>query len=117
MGARSRRKTVPFAAAFIFLTLSGFGQAAKSDAADVKNGGGSSMTAPACWHKLDAGPFSILAPPNWEFHQLAGVDSYVGEFVGDGVVLTFDFGGYSKGYIKKGQEVRECHRKKSHWRA
>ena len=75
------------------------------------------MTAPACWHKLDAGPFSILAPPNWEFHQLAGVDSYVGEFVGDGVVLTFDFGGYSKGYIKKGQEVRECHRKKSHWRA
>jgi len=47
------------------------------------------------WHKLDAGPFSILAPPGWEFHQLTGVDSYVGEFVGDGLVLTFDFGGYS----------------------
>lgn len=47
------------------------------------------------WHKVDAGPFSILAPPGWEFHQLQGVDSYVGEFVGDGVVLTFDFGGYS----------------------
>ena len=66
-----------------------------------KHGGGSSITTPARWHKLDAGPFSILAPPNWEFHQLAGVDSYVGEFVGDRVVLTFDFGGYSKGYIKK----------------
>jgi len=47
------------------------------------------------WHKVDAGPFSILAPSGWEFHQLEGVDSYVGEFVGDGVVLTFDFGGYS----------------------
>jgi hypothetical protein len=31
----------------------------------------------------------------WKFHQLPGVDSYVGEFVGDGVVLRFDFGGYS----------------------
>lgn len=47
------------------------------------------------WHKVDAGPFSILAPSGWEFHQLQGVDSYVGEFVGDGVVLRFDFGGYS----------------------
>lgn len=56
---------------------------------------GTSATAPACWHKLDAGPFSILAPSGWEFHQLQGVDSYVGEFVGEGVVLRFDFGGYS----------------------
>jgi hypothetical protein len=47
------------------------------------------------WHKVDAGPFSILAPLGWEFHQLTGVDSYVGEFVGDGVVLRFDFGGHS----------------------
>jgi len=47
------------------------------------------------WHKLDAGPFSISAPSGWEFHQLTGVDSYVGEFVGDGVTLTFDFGRYS----------------------
>ncbi len=47
------------------------------------------------WHKVDAGPFSILAPSGWEFHQLQGIDSYVGEFVGDGVVLNFDFGRYS----------------------
>jgi hypothetical protein len=47
------------------------------------------------WHKVDAGPFSILAPSGWEFHELEGVDSYVGKFVGDGVVLTFDFGGHS----------------------
>jgi hypothetical protein len=47
------------------------------------------------WRKLDAGPFSILAPAGWEFHQLQGVDSYVGEFVGDGLTLRFDFGRYS----------------------
>jgi hypothetical protein len=53
------------------------------------------VTPPASWHKVDAGPFSILTPSGWEFHQLQGVDSYVGEFVGDGMVLRFDFGGYS----------------------
>ncbi len=53
------------------------------------------MTSRDNWRKLDAGPFSFLAPLGWGFHQLPGVDSYVGEFVGDGVVLTFDFGGYS----------------------
>jgi hypothetical protein len=53
------------------------------------------LTPPTGWRKVDAGPFSILAPLGWEFHQLAGVDSYVGEFVGDGLTLTFDFGGYS----------------------
>ncbi len=56
---------------------------------------GASLSSPANWQKVDAGPFSILAPLGWEFHQLQGVDSYVGEFVGDGVVLTFDFGRYS----------------------
>src|SRR6266404_5198711 len=47
------------------------------------------------WDRLDAGPFSISAPTEWDFHQLAGVDSYVGEFVGDGIALYFDFGSYS----------------------
>jgi hypothetical protein len=54
-----------------------------------------SLSSRNSWRKLDAGPFSISAPPGWEFHQLAGVDSYVGEFLGDGVALRFDFGGYS----------------------
>ena len=57
--------------------------------------GQETLTPPTGWRKVDAGPFSILAPSGWEFHQLAGVDSYVGEFVGDGLTLTFDFGGYS----------------------
>ena len=64
-------------------------------ATQPNEGGHNGSNAPSGWHKLDAGPFSILAPSGWEFHQLIGVDSYVGEFVGDGVSLTFDFGRYS----------------------
>lgn len=52
-------------------------------------------TPPVGWKKIDAGSFSLFAPPGWKFHRLLGVDSYVGEFVGDGVVLNFDFGEYS----------------------
>jgi hypothetical protein len=47
------------------------------------------------WLTVEAGAFSIYAPPGWEFHRLQGIDSFVGEFVGDGVVLRFDFGSYS----------------------
>jgi hypothetical protein len=52
-------------------------------------------SSPTGWHKVDAGPFSILAPPGWEFHQLDGADSYIGEFAGNSIVLRFDYGGYS----------------------
>jgi hypothetical protein len=55
----------------------------------------SAVTPQASWQKVDAVAFSLFAPSGWEFHQLQGVDSYVGEFVGDGIVLTFDFGRYS----------------------
>jgi TonB family protein len=64
-------------------------------------GSANAVATPTTWHKVDAGPFSILAPPGWEFHQLMGVDSFVGEFVGDGVVLTFDYGRYARGYLKE----------------
>jgi hypothetical protein len=53
------------------------------------------------WCKIDAEVFSIFAPLGWEFQQLQGVDSYVGEFVGDGIALRFDFGIHSSGYLKK----------------
>ena len=56
---------------------------------------GASLSSPANWHKVDAGPFSILAPSGWEFHHLEGVDSFVGEFLGDGVTLRFDYGRHS----------------------
>jgi hypothetical protein len=47
------------------------------------------------WLKVEAGAFSIYAPPGWEFHRKQGIDSYVGEFTGSGVVLEFDYGLYS----------------------
>jgi hypothetical protein len=53
------------------------------------------QSAPAGWDKVDAGPFSILAPPGWKFHKQQGIDSFVGEFVGTGVTLEFDFGAWS----------------------
>lgn len=50
---------------------------------------------PSGWVKLDAGTFSIYGPPGWEFHKGQGIDSYVGSFSSEGVVLRFDFGRYS----------------------
>jgi hypothetical protein len=53
---------------------------------------------PSGWRKVEAGTtgtFSIYAPPGWDFHQRRGIDSFVGGFAGDGVVLYFDFGRYS----------------------
>jgi hypothetical protein len=63
----------------------------------------SAVAVPTDWHKVEAGPFSLFAPLGWEFHQLTGVDSYVGEFVGDGAVLKFDFGRYSSS-LKEAKE-------------
>ena len=95
MALRKRRKAVPFGAVFILLTLCASAQVAGTGAEEVTKCDGTSLAVPHCRHKLDAGPFSILAPSGWEFHQSQGIDSYVGEFVGNGVVLTFDFGAYS----------------------
>ncbi len=64
----------------------------------------SAVTAPPNWHKLEAVAFSLFAPSGWEFHQLQGVDSYVGEFMGDGVVLRFDFGGYASSCFNRAKK-------------
>ena len=40
--------------------------------------------------------FSLRLPFGWELHERQGVDSYVGEVIGeDGIRLTFDYGGSS----------------------
>ncbi len=39
--------------------------------------------------------FSISLPPGWRVNERQGIDSYVGEVVGDGVRLHFDYGAYS----------------------
>ena len=39
--------------------------------------------------------FSLRLPPEWELSELQGIDSFVGEVTGDGMRLTFDYGGFS----------------------
>lgn len=78
------RKPARFGVVFMLLTVCASTQITQPNSGNLDS-----------WHKLDAGPFSISAPSGWEFHQLTGVDSYVGEFVGDGMTLTFDLGRYS----------------------
>lgn len=47
------------------------------------------------WHAVDAGRFTVQLPDGWVFKKLQGIDSYVGEFSGDGITLGFDFGIYT----------------------
>jgi hypothetical protein len=47
------------------------------------------------WQIVDAGTFMVSLPPGWKFNKLQGIDSYVGEFIGDGAKLEFDYGWYS----------------------
>lgn len=39
--------------------------------------------------------FALKLPQSWELRQLQGIDSYVGEIVGDGARLSFDYGPYT----------------------
>ncbi len=38
-----------------------------------------------------------MLPPGWALNEQQGIDSYVGEVAEDGVLLSFDYGGYSWG--------------------
>lgn len=49
----------------------------------------------AGWHAVDVGSFTVQLPDGWVFKRLQGIDSYVGEFTGDGVTLRFDYGIYN----------------------
>lgn len=50
---------------------------------------------PSGWQTVDTGKFTIALPSGWEYVPSRGIDSFVGEFVGDGVTLSFDYGWYS----------------------
>ena len=39
--------------------------------------------------------FTLKLPQSWELRELRGIDSYVGEIVGDGARLRFDYGFYA----------------------
>ncbi|MFZ2682109.1 MAG: hypothetical protein WAZ14_03390 [Patescibacteria group bacterium] len=53
---------------------------------------------PTSWQIIDTGVFRVSLPPGWKFNALQGYDSQVGEFVGNGVSLRFDYGMYSSSF-------------------
>ena len=56
------------------------------------------------WELVEAfdwtGGVSLRLPPGWQLNELQGWDSYVGEIVGGGARLGFDFGWYSRALVE-----------------
>jgi hypothetical protein len=50
---------------------------------------------PPDWVKVDARYFEFFAPRDLESVPVEGIDSFVGEYVGNSMVLGFDYGAYS----------------------
>ena len=55
------------------------------------------------WRLVEAsgwpGGFSLRLPQGWQLNELQGIDSYVGEIIGGGGRLNFDFGWYSNSLV------------------
>ena len=55
------------------------------------------------WKLVEAsgwpGGFSLRLPKGWQLNELQGIDSYVGEIIGGGGRLIFDFGWYSNSLV------------------
>ena len=56
---------------------------------------GDEWTRATARNRNDGEVFSVMLPPGWELTAGHGIDSYVGEIRGDGVLLSFDIGWYS----------------------
>lgn len=57
------------------------------------------------WKEVTADGFSIYVPGEWKYERLQGTDSWVGEFSGNGMTLSYDFGAYSNSLSEyKGSE-------------
>ena len=52
--------------------------------------------------------FSLQLPPGWKLNELQGIDSYVGEVVGGGIRLKFDYGRYSWS-LNPGDDMAHLH--------
>lgn len=55
----------------------------------------SKSSTPPYWQFVDTGFFTLYLPPGWKFTRLRGIDSFVGEFSGPDMKLTFDYGAYT----------------------
>jgi hypothetical protein len=77
------------------LALSAIGYGLRVRDALVPESTGSEESSTEGWTTADVGGFAIALPPGWEYRPSQGIDSLVGDFVGDGVTLNFDYGWYS----------------------
>jgi hypothetical protein len=59
---------------------------------------------PGDWNRIEpyADTFDIALPPGWRFVEQQGVDSQIGEFVGGGIRLSFDYGAYTNTLVEPG---------------
>jgi hypothetical protein len=57
---------------------------------------GPATPAPAEWQQVDSAcDFFFKAPPEMKRQDVSGIDSCVGEYLGAGMDLSYDYGGYS----------------------
>ena len=63
---------------------------------------------PSGWKRIDAGRFTFSVPPDFKPLPSSGIDSFVGDYRGDGITLGFDYGRYSNPleYVDKSETQR-----------
>jgi len=52
------------------------------------------------WQTIQTDSFIILLPPEWQYLEKQGLDSFVGEFTNNKIILTFDYGWYSSSLVE-----------------
>src|SRR5437868_10552076 len=50
------------------------------------------------WRNIENQGFSFKLPSSFEKRDVVGIDSFVGEYIGDGIKLSFDYGHYSNNF-------------------
>ncbi len=60
----------------------------------LRSGSGPRPTPAPAVQRVDTGPFSVELPEDWSYVPRQGIDSFVGDFVGPGMTLRFDYGQY-----------------------
>ena len=65
-----------------------------------------SVTDHKSWKKIENHEFSFLLPPSFRKTDTQGIDSFVEEYVSDGINLSFDLGMYSNNFYDWPKETK-----------
>ena len=58
------------------------------------------------WKKIENKSFSFSVPPSFKKTDARGIDSFVEEYVSDGIELSFDYGIYSNNFNEWPKETK-----------